>query len=70
MTAVEIRDAHRAARPWCDWPVVHQVIRIRESLSTLIDYVERFADLNDEPGDGHCRETIAAAHALLADLGG
>lgn len=30
-----------------------------------LDYVERFADLNDEPADGDCRNTIIALRHLL-----
>lgn len=35
-------------------------------IASLLDYVERFADINGEPKGGDCRRTIAAAQAFLA----
>lgn len=35
-------------------------------IASLLEYAERFADLNGEPTNGECRRTIAAAQAFLA----
>lgn len=32
-------------------------------ITDLLEYVERYADLNDEPEGGHCRRLIAEARA-------
>lgn len=37
----------------------------RDVIGGLIEYAERYADQNDERDDGDCRETIAAARAIL-----
>lgn len=41
-----------------DWP-----IGPRELIGGLLDYAERYADLNEEPADGACREAISKGQA-------
>lgn len=38
----------------------------RALLEELLEYTERFADLNDEPKNGSCRSAISQTTELLA----
>jgi len=40
------------------------------ALRDIVDYAERFAEVNDEPRGGACRASIAAARATLAKVEG
>jgi hypothetical protein len=39
-----------------------------EAIASVIEYAERYADLNDEPQSGGCSEAIKAAHAARAAI--
>ncbi len=39
---------------------------LEEALRECLEYVDRFADMNDEPRNGHCRRLIARVNKLLA----
>lgn len=41
-----------------------------DTLRDVVEYAERFADLNDEPAGGGCRRSIAAARAAIAKAEG
>jgi len=45
---------------------IERLQKAESVLRPLIEYAQRFADINDEPADGDCRSAIVAAESALA----